>query len=324
MNSATMTNKTIGRYLPIYLDSLRPDTVPEFDLYLDQSGAMVLYRSSRTPFTEEHRQTLIENNISRLYVSASDHQTYRKYLEHNLRAIVLDSRVKESVRAGIVYESAKGLIEELFARPTMGENIRRSQELVESTVGFVLTGQAAFANLLQVMSFDNSTYTHSVNVCGLTLALAQFTGIRDPKDLKILGTGALLHDIGKTRIDDSILCKTDPLTDSEKIMIRKHPQWGCDILEDTNLIDRESYYPILEHHERDNCSGYPNGSGSREIHLYGKITAIADVFDAMTSERAYRPALDAYPVLKTMFDDEGAFDRRLLEQFTQLLGPTHE
>jgi putative nucleotidyltransferase with HDIG domain len=321
MNSVTSTISTTGRFLPIYLDSMRPDTVPKFDLYIDQGGTMVLYRSSCTPFTDENRRSLLENNVSRLFVSAGDRGAYQLYLEQNLKAIVHDSEVRESVRAGIVYDSAKYLMEELFARPEMGENINRSKELVESTVGFVLTSHAAFKSLLEVMSFDYSTYTHSVNVCALTLGLAQHIGIRDPKDLKILGTGALLHDIGKTKIDDSILFKTAPLNDSEREVIRRHPQWGCDILEETDLIDRESYFPIIEHHERENHTGYPHGRGSHELHLYGKMTALADVFDAMTTRRVYRPAMDAFPVLKTMFDDVGAFDRRLLEQFAQMLGP---
>ena len=321
MNAVTSTINTTGRYLPIYLDSMRPDTVPEFDLYLDQGGAMVLYRSSSAPFTEQNRQSLLDNNISRLYVSMSDRHAYQLYLESNLSEIVHDSTIAESIRAGIVYDSAKYLMEELFARPEMGENIIRSKELVTSTVGFVLTSKAAFRSLLEVMSFDYSTYTHSVNVCALTLGLARHIGIRDPGDLKILGTGALLHDIGKTKIDDSILFKAAPLSDSERELIRRHPQWGCDIMEQSNLIDRESYFPIMEHHERENGSGYPGHRGSSEIHPYGKMTALADVFDAMTTHRAYRPAMDAYPVLKSMFSDEGAFDRQLLEQFAQMLGP---
>jgi len=321
MVTTASVKQTTGHFMPVYLDSIRADTQPDFDLYIESHGEMVLYRASATPFTEETRQSLLENNVTRLYVSGRDQQVYSRYLERNLGAITCDTTIKETVRAGIVYDCAKYLMEELFSKPVMGENVRRSQELVESTVGFVLTGRAAFENLLRVMSFDYTTYTHSVNVCALTLALAQFVGIRSPKELKVLGTGALLHDIGKTLISEEILSKPEPLTSEEFDLIRKHPAWGCDILRDSDLIDRESYHPILLHHERENGSGYPQGIKSREIHQYGKITAIADVFDAMTSRRAYRPAIEAYPALRTMFDEEGAFDRHLLEQFAQMLVP---
>jgi len=321
MTITASQNRATAQYLPIYLDSLRPDTVPAFDLYLENGPDMVLYRSACTSFSEETRQALLENNVTKLYVTARDQRTYCCYLEENLRAIVSDTSIKESVRAGIIYDSARFLVEDLFAKPTMGENIRRSEELVESTVGFVLTGHAAFENLLRVMSFDYSTYTHSINVCALSLALGQQVGIRDPKELKVLGTGALLHDIGKTRIADSILNKMGPLTAAEKNLIRKHPEWGYDIVKDTDLIEPDSYYPIVQHHERENRSGYPRGVAGKEIHFYGKIAAISDVFDAMTTKRVYRSEIDAYPALKIMFADEGAFDSDLLEQFARMLVP---
>lgn len=321
MTITASQDKATGQYLPIYLDSLRPDTVPAFDLYLGNGSDMVLYRSACTPFSEESRQTLLENNVSHLYVAAHDQRAYSRYLEDNLRAVASDTSIKESVRAGIIYDSARFLVEDLFAKPTMGENIRRSEELVESTVGFVLTGRAAFESLLKVMSFDYSTYTHSINVCALSLALGQQVGIKNPAELKVLGTGALLHDIGKTRIADSILNKVEPLTGAEKILIRKHPEWGYDIIKDTDLIEPDSYYPIVQHHERENRSGYPRGMAGQDIHRYSKIVAISDVFDAMTTKRVYRSGIDAYPALKIMFADEGAFDPGLLEQFARMLVP---
>ena len=321
MTITASREKTTAQFLPIYLDSLRPDTVPAFNLYLEHGSDMVLYRSACTPFSEETRQSLLENNVTRLFVTSQAQRAYCRYLEDNLRAVASDTNIKESVRAGIIYDSARFLVEDLFAKPTMGENIRRSEELVESTVGFVLTGRAAFENLLKVMSFDYSTYTHSINVCALSLALGQTAGIRNPKELKVLGTGALLHDIGKTRIADSILNKLDPLTGAEKNLIRKHPEWGYDIVKDTDLIEPDSYYPIVQHHERENRSGYPRGMASQEIHVYSKIVAIADVFDAMTTKRVYRSEIDAYPALRIMFADEGAFDTGLLEQFARMLVP---
>lgn len=321
MSTIATASKRASQYLPIYLDTLRIDTALNFDLYIESGADVVLYRAARLPFTEETRQHLLENNVIKLYVATTDRRSYQSYLESNLASIIKDTSIKDSVKAGIVYDSAKFLVTDLFADPTLGENILRCKELVSSTVGFILTGKAAFNSLLNVMSFDYSTYTHSVNVCTLTLALAQFTGTKDPRELKVLGTGALLHDIGKTKVGDTILNKKEPLTDAEVKLIKKHPEWGCDIAKETDLIDPESYIPIIQHHERENSTGYPDGSGRKRIHRYGKITAIADVFDAMTTQRVYRNAVEAYPALKEMFADQGAFDPELLEQFTKMLGP---
>jgi len=316
--------ETSHPYFPIYLECLRVDEVLDFDLYIERAREYVLYRSAAQPFTEKTRVSLLENNIKKLFVSSFDRPSYQTYLEANLPELTRDTSIRETVRAGLVYESALYLIKDLFSKPTLGDNIKRSQELVESTVGFVLTSQTAFASLLEIMAYDYTTYTHSINVCALSLALALHVGITNPRDLQILGAGALLHDIGKTRIPESILNKLEPLTPDEMFVIQRHPRWGCDLARQTDLLEEESYFPIIQHHEREDGSGYPNGIGGKQIHLYGKITAIADVFDAMTTRRPYRPAVDAYPALRLMFEQMGEFDSELLNAFTRMLGPSEE
>ena len=310
------------QYFAIYLDSLRLDAVLDFDLYIEHGTEFVLYRSARLPFSEKTRRTLLDNNTKRLFVATDSRRDYQRYLESNLPDIVQDSSIQEGVRGNIVYDSAKFLVRDIFAKPSLGENVRRGQELVESTVEFILSGESAISCLLGIMAFDYTTYTHSVNVCTLSLALAQFVGIKNPSELAALGTGALLHDIGKTRVAESVLNKVEPLTPDELFLIKRHPQWGCELLRGNDLLAPESYYPILQHHERLNGSGYPQGLGRNELHIFGKITAIADAFDAMTTKKTYRPAKDPYPALKEMFADNGAFDPELLAEFARMFGPS--
>jgi putative nucleotidyltransferase with HDIG domain len=310
------------RFFPIYLESLRVNAVLDFDLYLKQAKEYVLYRSGFLPFTERTRQSLIENSVDRLFVSKYDNRAYFRYLESNLRDLVNDEAIEGSRRAGMVYDSAKFLIAELFDNPCLGENLRRSKELVETTVDFVLDSPSALEGLLQIMEYDYTTFTHSVNVCALALALARRVGIEDPAALRALGVGALLHDIGKTKVSESILNKPDTLSPDEMFVVRRHPQWGWELTHESDLLDSDSYYPILQHHEREDGSGYPSGIGGGKIHLYGKITAIADAFDAMTTRRAHRPAIEAFTALSQMFDQEGSFDRELLGEFTKMLGPS--
>ncbi|MBU1318493.1 MAG: HD domain-containing protein [candidate division Zixibacteria bacterium] len=310
-----------GGYLTIYLESLRIDSVLDFDLYTLHDGTYVLYRSKRLPFTENVRKTLIENGVPRLYVPNSDRHVYQKYVESNLTTILSDASIEETTRAGIFYDSAKYLVEEVLNNPTRGENIKRSQAMVESTVSFVLSRRDAFRSLLKVMSTDYCTYTHCVNVCTYSIALAQAVGITSADELHQLGTGAMLHDIGKSRIPDSVLNKRGILTPLEMEMIRKHPQYGFDIIKKTDIISEESCAPIIQHHEREDGSGYPNSIGSSYIHRYSKIVSIADVFDAMTTQRVYRAAEETYPVLKWMFENKHVFDAHFLEQFAKELGP---
>ncbi len=321
VHNITKTETTKGNFIPVHLDSLRIDSILNFDLYIRKGVEYVLYRASDLPFTEENRANLLQYNVRALYISHKNRHRYQEYLESNIKEIIADPTIEQTAKANIVYDSAKLLVQDVLDQPTLAENIRRSQNLVDSTVSFILTGQTAFYSMLRVMSFDYHTYTHCVNVCTFALALAQFNGIVDKQELCSLGTGALLHDVGKTLIPEAILKKRSSLTDREWDLIRKHPQSGVDILKETNMIAEESYYPVLQHHEREDGSGYPRGLKSDEIHVYSKIVAIADVYDAMTTKRVYRSAIAPYLALKEVFDQGDVFDRNLLESFTRMMGP---
>lgn len=311
-----------GEYFPIYLESLRVDSLVDFDLHIKVENEMVLYRASSTKFNEDARQTLLNNNVKRLYISGGDRHDYQKYIEKNIVHIINNSSIPSSALAGIIYDNAHCIIENVFDQPTSRESMSRCKSLVESSVMYILKNEDSFQNLLKLMSFDYTTYTHSINVCTFSIALGRYSGIENPEELNRLGTGALLHDVGKTRIPQDILNKKGPLDDSEMHAIRQHPRWGFEIILMTKVLPHESYYPILQHHEREDRSGYPHGISEQEIHVYSKIVAIADVFDAMTTNKAYRNAVESFPALKEMHLEAHKFDKELLNKFTQMMGST--
>ncbi|MCP4705081.1 MAG: HD domain-containing protein [candidate division Zixibacteria bacterium] len=310
------------KYIPVYLDSLRIDTVLDFNLYIKISGDMILYRSADLPFSERTRLKLLDNRVERLFVSGKSREKYQRYIEQNLDKILVDQKVTKEKKAGILYETSKSLMKDVLDNPSYGENIQRSKKLVEHQVGYILKGQEAFHNLLKISSFDYYTYTHSVNVCTFAVALAQQLGYRDEKFLHDLGIGALLHDVGKSKISDRILNKKGSLSQVEFELMKKHPKWGVEILTSTDLIDPASYYPVLQHHERGNEKGYPNHLKLNELHDFSKIVAIVDTFDAMTTQRVYQGAVETYPALKVMFTLKEDFDQKMLETFATLMGPT--
>jgi len=194
--------------------------------------------------------------------------------------------------------------------------------MVSNTISFILKGREAFLNLLKITSFDYYTYTHSVNVCTFAIALAQQLGFKDEEFLNELGIGALLHDIGKSKISERILNKRTALNQIEFEIMKKHPKWGVEILTETDQITKASYFPVLQHHERGDRRGYPSRLSLDEVHIYSKIVAIVDSFDAMTTERVYQKAIDTYPALKIMFNLKGAYDERILTTFVELMGPS--
>ncbi len=319
-----LTPKTISehKYITVYLDSLRIDSVLNFNLYIKIGGDMVLYRSADLPFSERTRLKLLDNKVNRLFISGKSREKYQKYIEQNLDKILVDQKITQEKKAGILYETSKTLMKDVLDNPSYGENIQRGKKMVEHQVSYILKGQEAFHNLLKISSFDYYTYSHSVNVCTFAIALAQQLGYKDEKFLHDLGIGALLHDVGKSKISDRILNKKGSLSQVEFELMKKHPKWGVEILTTTDLIDPSSYYPVLQHHERGIEKGYPNHLKLSEMHDFSKIVAVVDTFDAMTTQRVYQGAVETYPALKVMFSLKGDFDRKTLEAFAALMGPT--
>ncbi len=308
-------------YLQIPVDSLIVDKVLNFDLYIYTGTELILYRSAALPFTLASLSKLQENNVSQIYIKSDSKQAYQRYVEEALPEIMSDPTLAEEKKAGILYEASKALVKDVLANPTYPENIKRSQKMVDNTISYILKGREAFVSLMKITSFNYYTYTHSVNVCTFSLALARQLEINDMELLKTLGTGALLHDVGKSKVPERILTKRTALNRSEFEIMKKHPGWGGEILKETDMIEKESYYPVLQHHERLDGSGYPLGTSEKDQHPFSKIVAIADVFDALTTERVYQAAIDTYPALKIMHNMKGGFDKKLLREFTIMMGP---
>lgn len=166
-------------------------------------------------------------------------------------------------------------------------------------------------------SYDNCTYLHCRNVALLTIILAQELGYYG-KSLKEIALGALLHDIGKLKVPKSILNKPSSLNDAEYNLIKKHPEEGMKILE-TSSLSNNICMPIMQHHERMDGTGYPLGLKAEEIHPNAQIVAVADVFDALISDRPYRRGLTLGQALEIIIAGKGKdFSREVVEAFLSL------
>lgn len=162
------------------------------------------------------------------------------------------------------------------------------------------------AYLLELKTFDNYTYIHSLNTC----VLALFFGIQlsySRSMLIDLGMGALLHDIGKTRIPIDILNKHGKLTREEFEIIKKHPELGFKMLKNVSEVSDRSKAIVLEHHERMDGKGYPSGLIGNKIHKFSKITCISDVYDAIVSDRVYRRGFPANEAYEFILGGSGSF-----------------
>lgn len=149
---------------------------------------------------------------------------------------------------------------------------------------------------------DKYMYQHSINVAIYSSFIGRWLGL-DESTLKKLIYSALLHDIGKTRITKEILKKPGRLNDQEYKKIKEHPVYGYNIIKKNKYLSHSIALGVLQHHERENGSGYPLGVTGEKIHIFGKIIAVADIYDAMTSNRVYKARESALKVIEEMLSD---------------------
>lgn len=199
-------------------------------------------------------------------------------------------------------------------------------ELLESTNNLIRstkTNIELFDMLHNMRSVDDSVYAHSMNVALITRMIGRWMRM-EMDELNTLTMAGLLHDIGKTMIPESVLNKTDKLTEEEFKYIQQHPQLGYNILKDTNL-DIRIKDAALMHHERCDGSGYPSGLKEDDLDEFSMIVAIADVYDAMTAARAYRSPLCPFEVISN-FEKDGytLFKTKPLLTFLNRIASTYQ
>ncbi|KJR48872.1 response regulator receiver modulated metal dependent phosphohydrolase [Desulfosporosinus sp. I2] len=191
-------------------------------------------------------------------------------------------------------------------------NVRSS---VQHMINDLLFSTDILGNLSEIQGYDDYTYHHSVNTTIIALILGIASGYSEQKLIE-LGMGVLMHDIGKIKIPERILNKKTPLTEEEFGEIKRHTINGFDILRKNNDFSLLSAHIAFQHQEKWNGAGYPRGLKGSEIHEYGRLAAVADVYEALTSKRVYRKAMetnDAYEYIISQGNIH--FEPRILEVF---------
>jgi putative nucleotidyltransferase with HDIG domain len=197
---------------------------------------------------------------------------------------------------------------------------KAARALVDGLAQAVSANRTALIALTALKNYDNYTFTHMVNVSILTMSQARALGV-DGSQLRELGLAALMHDIGKVRTPTEILNKPEKLTDDEFRIMRMHVVDGAEILRRTPEMPAIAPVIAFEHHLRLDGTGYPFGVHRTGLNLGTMLCSIADVYDAMRSQRAYQQAFPSDRILEVMKRNDGQqFDQHLVRRFTQLLG----
>lgn len=185
-------------------------------------------------------------------------------------------------------------------------NIHQVKDLVDDLIDQITDRSEVLLSLMDVSSYDDYTFAHSLNVSIISLIIG-ISLMYDKSKLIELGIGALLHDIGKTKIDKKILNKREVLTQEEFQEIKKHPENGFNILRKHKEISLLSSHVAYQHHERWDGTGYPRGICGEDIHEYARIVAAADVYDALMGDRPYRPPFTVDKAVDTVKNMMGTY-----------------
>jgi HD-GYP domain-containing protein (c-di-GMP phosphodiesterase class II) len=184
-------------------------------------------------------------------------------------------------------------------------DLRTVQSQISNIIDDLATNSYVMIGMSELKSYDDYTYQHSVNVCALSIILGISQGYSRMR-LQNLGIGAMLHDIGKIKIPLEIINKPSSLTYEEYMEVKKHPWEGFKIINSSAMmLPRTSIYGVLQHHERVDGRGYPRGLSEVNIHEYGLIIAVADVFDALVSDRPNRPAFSNHEAMQIIERKKG-------------------
>jgi HD-GYP domain-containing protein (c-di-GMP phosphodiesterase class II) len=211
-------------------------------------------------------------------------------------SVISDLKMGRKITLASVREGVSGLIDSIIRNPT------------------------AFLWLTRLKKKDSYAYTHSVDACGLAVAFGRYLGF-SRQDLENLAIGTLLFDIGKLQLPDSLLVKPGRLTETEHRLILRHVEFGVEIAREIDGVNEEVLSVIAYHHERHDGSGYPRGLPGHKIPVNGRIAALVDCYDAITSERPYSRAMSTYDAIQSLYEwRDRDFQADMVEQFIQCIG----
>ncbi len=232
------------------------------------------------------------------------------------------SQREESAAAKHILGEAEGVVNGLLMDVRLGKQLEpvKARPLVKAMHASVLRNPGALISLSRLKHADTYTFQHSVSICALLVSFCHAIGM-EPATVEEAGLGGLLHDVGKMKVPNEILNKPGKLTDDEFTVMKSHASMSRDLLTGVPGVSEMVMQIAGEHHEKMGGGGYPRGIVGAEISQIGRMTAIVDVYDALTSNRVYHKGKEPSEVLKKLLEWSGPhLDGDLVQQYIRTLG----
>jgi HD-GYP domain-containing protein (c-di-GMP phosphodiesterase class II) len=291
------------------VESILDNSVTDFDLFIEAAGALTLYAKAPYKWDKDELARLIADGHRAFYHFTEDAARVEAYrlIHQNVK---IDTTAPPAQRVVGLTDAAAELTRILYNHPLTPAALGKVGEVAKAMVDCVTEDPACVSALGKLAHHDFYTYYHSARVSAYALAIAMHLSQRDESQLTEMATGAMLHDVGKSKIELQVLNKAGAFTPQEWELMRQHPVFGHGIVE-SSLLSVMPRHVILHHHERLDGTGYPHNLSERELLEEVKIVSFADVFDALTTNRPYQvsrthfEALDfiKHKLLKNMHKD---------------------
>lgn len=240
-------------------------------------------------------------------------------MEDDIPAVALEQEITHAVR---IKKEAVQLVSGIMEDVDKGYpvNLERITPVVDEMVSSVLRNRDALLGLSRIRQVDQYTFEHMVGVSALLITLGNHLGL-DREELVGVGIGGLLMDVGKAMIPSYILNKPAKLTEKETKVVARHVMHSQKVVKKTPGVSSATKELVMDHHERIDGSGYPEGKRSDDISFYGKMAAIVDVYDALSSDRVYKKGVSPHAALKELMELGGVgFENDLVQRFVQCMG----
>lgn len=307
-------------YFSVSHDILLSGEILNFDVYLYLGNQYLLYAKKDQKYTEKLKEKLKDKDIREVYVLLNQRPDFENYVEKNFAKILNDKGASIEARSRLFYDTAIKNVKNFFQKSKVqinNEFVGQLDNIVRSSIEF-LSQDEAIKNIGSLLSHDYKTYSHCMQVYMLTLALMNKYEFSEEDKVRT-GIGALLHDMGKLKVPNTILNKPGKLNNEEWEFIQHHPVLGVGCCTKVSL-PQGVINCILFHHEKCNGKGYPVGLAQQDIPMPVRILTICDIYDAITSNRAYADKETPQQTLRIMHEEMGqGLDLSLLKSFTSLL-----
>ncbi len=256
------------------------------------------------------------------FLESFKNESFPNLSDYDLNLEVKVPLKKELKKAYEIQNKAYEVIQQAYQEVRYGNSLKFEaiNQVVTDIVDSITRNQDAMLLISSIKEKDEYTFEHSLNVSVLTAGFCKALNM-EKEEVVEYTLGSMLHDIGKSKIPIEVLNKQGSLSPKEFSLMKKHVEFGIEIVKDNPHITDNMFAFIAEHHERENGTGYPRKLIGEQISKAGKIGAIVDVYDALTTDRVYHPADQPSEAIKDMYVQRGLFfDEELLEQFILYLG----